>query len=97
VARAVRVDGCIACVRGVRHEVRFRRVPDVLVAAECDDVHNSRELDRGRARVVEQDFHFVRGFLVAIDEHHGPLAIGPLDRVGSDHRMADAIADIANR
>ena len=43
----------------------------------------------------ERDFHRVIVRLIAIDQHHRPLAVGPLDGVGGDQHISGSVAHVA--
>ena len=69
-------------------------VPDVFIRAEGDAIDLSGEVFRSAA-MVEDNFHCVIVGLVAVHQHHRPLAIGALDRIRRDQHIACRVGDVA--
>ena len=70
-------------------------VPLIFVGTERDAVHLAGEMAIALGRSGEYNFHRVVVVLIAIDQHHGPLPVGPLDGVGCDQHISGGIVDIA--
>ena len=69
-------------------------VPLVLVGAEGDAVDLAGEVSLPVAG-VEHDLNGVIVGLIAIDQHHRPLTIRPLNRVGCHQHIAGGVDQVA--
>lgn len=52
-------------------------MPLILFAAEGDHADRAVEMALFRAKSIKGDLHGVRIFLIFIDDHQGPLLVGP--------------------
>jgi len=71
-------------------------VPLVFGGSECDPVNLSGEMAAVPGfRIVENHLHRVFVVLVAVDQHHGPVSIWPLDRIGRDQQRSRSVGYVA--